>query len=309
MENKKIFEYFDFEDLLEKVPYDPYEDNEENRSAYVKKIFSDYNFYEIGKKTLSFDLEIITNSLGLHSILQYLYGCVNFYTMAFYYFSEKKNGKIVNDYANTTIRKIGENLMQKAESFCYLFFEEDYSDAISISRSIYELVLSAHLIYEYPQLAEPYRDKERYLRYKFEKEFIGSFYDCSVKKEFYSILDKYGNTLNENFGWTAKVFPNKEERFHKNLAKKMELHAVFDSCYQQACAYVHSAPYSLIHQELKECLPFSGWVVEMLYKYCSDFFSLSFMSKKEKIIMNSCSENIVLSYINELTKFYTKKKE
>ena len=305
MSDEIIFEYSDIDFLLENVPFDLYNDNEDERQAFIKKTLNEYNFYKIGKKYLTYDLDIISGNLDLRTELQYLYGCINFYTTAFFYFCEKKNNKIINDYVSTTIRKIGENLMQKVDAFCYLFIKEDYSDAISISRSIYELVLSAHLIYEYPQLAEPYRDKEVFLRLKFKKDSSGTFNNYSEKKQYYSLLDKYGYSLNENFGWTAKVFPDKEERFHKNLASKLELHDVFKTCYQEACAYVHSAPYALIHQELNECLQFSGWVFELLHKYCLDFFSLAFMSKKEKAIINDISMNLIIRYINELTKFYT----
>ena len=305
MEKDKVFEYSDIEYLLENVPYEINKDNEEERFESLDIIFNDYNIYEIGKNVFAADVEVISKNLDLQKELQYLNGCVDFYITAFYYFCEKKDNKIINNDVNVTIRKIGENLMQKANAFCYLFIKGDYSDAISISRSIYELVLSAHLIYEYPQLAEPFRDKELFLSCKFYKELTGTFKDYSIKKLYYSLLDKYGDTLYENFGWAAKVFPDKENRFHKSLAKKLELHDVFDSCYQKSCAYVHSSPYSLIHHELHECLSFSGWVVEMLYKYCSDFFSLSFMNQKEKAIMNSLSVKLAVFYINELTNYYT----
>ena len=309
MENEKYFKYSDIEYLLDNVPYDSNQDNDNEIQSFIEKSFDDYNFNEYGKNALTYDLDYLSNNLNSQPILQYLYGCVDFCTTAFYYFCEKKSNKIENDYVSITIRKIGENLIQKVNAFCYLFIKDDYSDAISISRSIYELVLSAHLIYEYPQLAEPYRDKEAFLTYKFYKESKVFFPDYSIKKEFYSLLDKYGDTLNENFGWTAKVFPEKEKRLHKNLAKKLELHDLVDSCYQKACAYVHAAPYSLVHQEIQECLPFSGWVIELLYKYCNDFFSLSFMNKKERKVMNNLSIHIVIFYIREMTKFYTEKEK
>lgn len=300
MDQEKVFQYSDIEYLLENVPYDSTQDNEEERSKFLEKVFNDFDIYTAGKNVFPYDLESIANNLNRRPELQYLNGCADFYTIAFYYFCEKKNNKIINDYVNVTIRKIGENIIQKLNAFCYLFIKEDYSDAISISRSIYELVLSAHLIYEYPQLAEPYRDKEVYLRYKFQKEYNGIPLNNSTKKDFYALLDKYGDTLNESFGWTAKVFPDKYNRLHKNLAKKLELHDVFNPFYQKACAYVHSASYSLIHQDLDECLPFSGWVIALLNKYCTDFFSLSFMNKKESVIMNSMSMKLAVFYINEL---------
>lgn len=49
------------------------------------------------------------NNLNLKPELQYLYAVVDFCTSTFYYYSEKKNNKIINDYVTVTIRKIGDN--------------------------------------------------------------------------------------------------------------------------------------------------------------------------------------------------------
>ena len=155
-------------------------------------------------------------------------------------------------------------------------------------------------------MAEPFRDKERFLYYKFQKDFYGKIYDYSAKKDFYSLYEKYGETLNENFGWTEKVFSARDKRFLKSLANKLELPNFYKSFYHEACAYVHASSYSLIHQELISCLSFSSWVIVLLMKYCNDFFSLNFMNKKESKIIISFLSKMSISYIEKITNFFTK---
>ena len=200
----------------------------------------------------------------------------------------KKNklNKIINDYVTVTIRKIGENLIQKVNAFCFLCIKGNYSEAISISRSIYELVLSSHLIYVYPQLAEPFRDKERFLYYKFQKDFYGKIYDYSAKKDFYSLYEKYGETLNENFGWTEKVFLAREKRFLKSLANNLELPNFYKSFYQEACAYVHASSYSLIHQELTDCLSFSSCCWLFWLRLFTLFFCIHYTCDFQQFIIH-----------------------
>lgn len=106
MENEKYFKYSDIEYLLENVPYDSTQDNDDEIQSFIEKSFDDYNFNEYGKNALTYDLDYLSNNLNSQPILQYLYGCVDFCTTAFYYFCEKKSNKIENDYVSITIRKI-----------------------------------------------------------------------------------------------------------------------------------------------------------------------------------------------------------
>lgn len=304
MKNEDIFNYSDIEDLINNFPFDSNQENE--MQLFIQKRINEYDFYTKGKNTLSLDLDEMLDNLNFKPELQYFYAVVDFFTTTFCYYSEKKNNKIINDYVTVTIRKIGENLIQKVNAFCFLCIKGNYSEAISISRSIYELVLSSHLIYEYPQLAEPFRDKERFLYYKFQKDVYGKIFDYSARKEFYSLYEKYGETLNENFGWTEKVFSARDKRFLKFLANKLELPNYYNSFYQEACAYVHASSYSLIHQELTSCLSFSSWVIVLLMRYCNDFYSLSFMNKRESKIIISFLSKMSISYIEKITDSFTK---
>ena len=136
------------------------------------------------------------------------------------------------------------NVLDAFHGYLSLLLVGRSNAAFAQVRMIYEAYVLMRFIQEHPELAEAYLDHSIMGRHRMLKSL--SDQDTTQEEDVVinRLLEKYGQSFREDYGWTATVVERRRDRHLRAIAEKMELEG-YRPIYVFASDFLHVSSFSV----------------------------------------------------------------
>lgn len=225
----------------------------------------------------------------------------------YFYIQEKYIKKQSNNINIQIIHCFLEYSLELLNGLGILLVGSNNNSAISVYRTFYENYIVFSFLQIHPELNIAFAEHARMdecLMQKEKSKIYKTQLSEDIEKSYLELKNKYGESFEESYGWTASVITDKKKRNLKTLFEESKLDETFSFYYKLACKFSHSTSYSLqIRPNFEQIYTFLYAVVIIVKNEFNVLFgNLKVGNRKELELMKQwiivCSE-ILEKNLNE----------
>lgn len=235
----------------------------------------------------------------------------------YFYIQEKYIRKIKQLPENNQIllaHVFVEYSLELLNGICSLLLGGNYNSVISVYRTFYENYIIFEYLQKHSELTDAFIDHARIddciLRMEFA-EMNGTEISKELKNIYDTLIKKYGEDFDDDYGWASSVISDKSKRKLKTMFEESALGKSFNFFYKLSCKYSHSTSFSLqIRSNFDQLIGFIIEIIDITEREIKVVLrKLTLKSKKEEALLYDWLGVTTDNLRRELKKWYGNNKE